>query len=150
MITKETVFILGAGASKPYGYPSGLDLVQIICDNLDKNAINDLQKNNFKTLCSLGFTEQQLSQFRQDLRYSDTLSVDSFLEHRKKEYLELGKLAIAQALIPCEVTDNLFNTSHKSWLKYLFNTLSNVPFDDFFENKISFLTFNYDRTAERT
>ena len=27
MITRKTVFILGAGASEPYGYPRGKDLL---------------------------------------------------------------------------------------------------------------------------
>ena len=37
MIDKQTVFILGAGASAPYGYPTGKQLRQQIIDNLDIN-----------------------------------------------------------------------------------------------------------------
>jgi hypothetical protein len=31
MITQQTVFILGAGASAPYGYPTGAGLKRLIC-----------------------------------------------------------------------------------------------------------------------
>jgi hypothetical protein len=36
MIDTETVFILGAGASKPYGYPTGYELKEFICEKLLK------------------------------------------------------------------------------------------------------------------
>ena len=43
MITRSTVFILGAGASYGFGYPLGKNLVEIILKNFDpdntKNAI---------------------------------------------------------------------------------------------------------------
>lgn len=31
MITENTIFILGAGASKPYGFPTGAELREQIC-----------------------------------------------------------------------------------------------------------------------
>ena len=49
MITEKTVFILGAGASKPYGFPTALELRKDIIykfPNLYKNAyaeINSIQ-----------------------------------------------------------------------------------------------------------
>ncbi len=39
MFKKETVFILGAGASKPYGYPLGSDLIKEIIANIDNDCI---------------------------------------------------------------------------------------------------------------
>ena len=32
MITQQTILVLGAGASKPYGYPTGADLKKLICN----------------------------------------------------------------------------------------------------------------------
>jgi len=58
----------------------------------------------------------------------------------------LGKLAIANALIPFENIDSLFSTD--SWYKLFFNML-NSKFNDFEKNKISFITFNYDRSLEQ-
>ncbi|HAT2047968.1 TPA: hypothetical protein I8685_001266 [Legionella pneumophila] len=39
MFSKNTLFILGAGASLPYGYPTGLNLVKEIINNIDKDEI---------------------------------------------------------------------------------------------------------------
>jgi hypothetical protein len=36
MITEETVFILGAGASMPYEYPTGAGLKKMICDRFNE------------------------------------------------------------------------------------------------------------------
>jgi hypothetical protein len=41
MITEDTVFYFRAGASVPYGYPTGLQLRKQIIENLDIN----LKKN---------------------------------------------------------------------------------------------------------
>src|SRR5450759_583694 len=122
MITKNTVFILGAGASNPYKYPLGSELVKIICSNLENSPSEGQEKSNFEVLQGFGYSADDLLAFRKELIYSDTPSIDNFLEHRK-EYLELGKLAIAQALIPYEITDNLFNVD-RSWYKYVFGKLS--------------------------
>ena len=145
MITKQTIFILGAGASNPYKYPLGIELVKIICGNLENAPSKESEKSNFEILQGFGYSADVLLNFKKELIYSDTPSIDSFLEHRS-EYLELGKLAIAQALIPFEITDNLFSAK-RSWYKYIFGKLS-TSFNDFDKNKISFLTFNYDRSLE--
>ena len=38
MIKEETVFILGAGASCPYGYPDGKELREQICSNFARES----------------------------------------------------------------------------------------------------------------
>jgi len=43
MIKTRTVLILGAGASMPYGYPSGKELKRIICGRL-KDSESDLSR----------------------------------------------------------------------------------------------------------
>jgi hypothetical protein len=142
MITKKTVLILGAGASVPYGYPSGYQLYEAIYNNL-------LNSSNLKygILRDLNFNENDIIKFRTDLHYSSKGSVDAFLEWRP-EYIEIGKAAIAIELIGYENTEKLFddkNTQH--WYRYLYNKL-NASFDEFDKNKISFITFNYDRSLE--
>ena len=54
MIKIPTVFIVGAGASKPYGFPIGRELVTLICNNLinDQSRYFKQLNNNF-TLWSL-------------------------------------------------------------------------------------------------
>ncbi len=139
MITVPTVLILGAGASAPYGYPLGGALVANICDNL-----SDKDSNRFKIIQDQGFGWREIEEFREALFYSGKNSVDGFLEHRQ-EFIEIGKRAIAQELIKYEDPSQLFKKG--DWYKYLYNLL-NTTFEEFGENKLSIVTFNYDRSLE--
>lgn len=139
MIQKRTVLILGAGASAPYGFPLGQGLLNDICNTL-------FNKEDMKKLFwEMGFDEEIRNEFIQALRFSGRTSVDAFLEHRK-EFLDVGKAAIAAALIPFERHESLFPEDLK-WYQYLFMKL-NTSFEEFDLNLISIITFNYDRLIE--
>lgn len=143
MIKKPIVFILGAGASMPYQFPSGRGLMQSILQLLRvKNG------EFYKTINSFFDTEKIIDDFFHNLAESGQLSVDAFLEHRT-EFLKVGKLTIALYLIRREQKGLIFKTDRKelSWYEYLFNKL-NAPFEEFGNNKLSIITFNYDRSLE--
>jgi hypothetical protein len=141
MITKRIILILGAGASKPYGFPVGRELVNIICDNLvDQNSKLFSQLRD-----SVGCKRSEILQFRDELFYSRRGSVDAFLEHRR-EWIDIGKHAIAQSLLEFEKDGYLFKKDD-NWYEFLFDKL-NTSFDDFDHNEISIITFNYDRSLE--
>jgi len=141
MITKLTVFILGAGASYGFGYPLGKKLVEIILKNFDPDNLD----NAIELFTGLGFSEEEIISFRNQLRLSAAPSIDSFLEPRGEDIRYLGKLAIAYALIPFENEEPLFYDN--SWYSILFNKI-NSSFENFDKNKVSFITFNYDRSLE--
>jgi len=136
MITEKTVFVLGAGASAPYGYPTGYEL---------KNQVLDFLKTESNNLVRFGYEQELIQNFRDSLFFSATSSVDAFLEHRYDEFLEIGKLSIARVLTKYEIERTLFKKNN--WYQYLFG-LMNAPFDKFGSNKVSFITFNYDRSLE--
>lgn len=149
MIKEPTVLILGAGASMPFGFPSGPKLVEIICNTLrsiDGKIGTDLWTN----LYSCGFRIEQITEFANALHMSGYQSIDSFLE-RRPEYQNIGKSAIAAAIMPLERTETLFAAttcdSKPNWYKYLYNQMD-CPFEHFGENKLSIITFNYDRSVE--
>jgi len=144
MITHSTVLVLGAGASMPYGFPSGLQLLNTVITKLDSNSPD----NFIRSIKEFNIADDEIRTFRYDLINSNALSVDAFLEYRP-EFLNLGKLAITLALIPLEEEHKLsdFTNRGESWYAYLFNKL-NAPFDAFSENKLSIITFNYDRSLE--
>ena len=60
--------------------------------------------------------------------------------------MDIGKAVIAATLIPFE-NDYVFNYSDDNWLRYAYDKL-NIGFDEFSENQLSFITFNYDRVVE--
>jgi hypothetical protein len=142
MRSKSLLFILGAGASAPYGFPSGKDLVaQILHTNLP-NALGEL-------VADLHISQDELAAFQEDLRLSDLPSVDAFLENNAK-YSKVGKLIIAFFLCKCETTDNLYSTNRPdNWCQYLVDTmLRNYSFPDIDKNNLAFITYNYDRSLE--
>lgn len=151
MISVPTVLVLGAGASAPYGFPSGRGLLLEICDNLAKKEF--LQGGYERTpatrehLLEFGFREHEIDAFREELLLSMQPSVDAFLENRPK-YMEIGKAAMASSLIPYENPGALCRHSLKvEWYEYLFNQMGTRR-HEFPSNQLSIVTFNYDRSLE--
>jgi len=80
-------------------------------------------------------------------------SVDAFLENRR-EFLELGKAAIAATLIPFESEGafrRLYNNKYlkdMNWYEYLFKQIGST-LDEYNKSQLSIITFNYDRSFEQ-
>jgi hypothetical protein len=150
MIMDNTVLVLGAGASMPYGFPSGRELFFIIKKGL--NIFTQGKRIVWEKLRTLGIKDKEIIDFRSALNYADSPSVDAFLEHRS-EFSEVGKLSIALILIPYEDERRLFNIDGSadmpsSWYRYLMDKLNAKDCDEFKYNKLSVITFNYDRSWE--
>lgn len=161
MITKPTVLILGAGASKPYGYPLGTALSQrLFDDSLFSDAIK---------ACEL--TRQDALSFCETFRYSGMPSIDAFLSRRGHDkttsgqvtFEFVGKLGIALALRELATFDGLFHrwvnakADHidvdDNWYQYLWGRLTEgvtkENIDRFGENQLKVVTFNYDTSLEQ-
>ena len=140
MINKPTVFILGAGASIPYGYPSGETLVTETVSELSQRGLL------FKLCRELGFNQLEISKFAETLNLSGDKSIDAFLE-RNPQFIKLGKIAITLKLIEKEDENRLFSPGNDKWYGDLVNELKSSSTDTFVNN-VSFLTFNYDRSFD--
>ena len=138
MIADETVLILGAGASFDYGYPVGRTLMETIWDDLRR------ERTLYRLLHSCNFSMELIKRFGTDLRESNLPSIDAFLEHRGVEFEGIGKAAIAGTLIPREIRANL---SRIGWYEYIHSRIIG-RIDDFQRNKLTVVTFNYDRSFE--
>ena len=158
MIESKTLLILGAGASVPYGYPTGLQLRKELHDS-----------NNLKALEN-GKYHQEAYLFCQHFELSQLFSIDAFLAKRGEgqignsngvissdyqnfgTYAEFGKLAIAFCLIKRERACHIIPTDdprEDHWLEYLWNHMSDGPKEDFKNNQLKIISFNYDRVVER-
>ena len=93
----------------------------------------------------MGIRTEEVVSFREAFQKSGVTSIDAFLEHRK-EFLDIGKIAIAENLIPFENEENLFPPQN-DWYGYLLDRLNARP-DEFQYNKLTVITFNYDRSLE--
>jgi hypothetical protein len=144
MIARSTVLVLGAGASHPYGLPLGQGLTHDVCTEL-LNA----SSQQHRALQEVGFAPDLINEFVNDLRYSGFSSVDAFLETRN-DFMPIGKAAIAASLIPRESPDHLFppQARYGNWYQHLAGHLS-IESDEFIKNKLSIITFNYDRSFEQ-
>jgi hypothetical protein len=144
MITRQTLLVLGAGASAPYGFPTGRQLLVEICDNLLVARQSELRTG----LLNCGFSTGELDEFRKRLRRSQQPSVDAFLEVAPK-FERLGKAAIVLSLIRCEKEGALYRGSELKWYEYLFGLML-AEKADFSRNKLSVITFNCDRSFEHS
>jgi len=145
MINKQTVLILGAGASMSFGFPSGRELKNNIITQF--MASPNAQFHDILIDSNQDITGEKIKEFGNALLESGQPSVDRFLEKRPK-FMTVGKATIALELIKCEVKARLFNTEpNQHWYEYLFNKLGN-NLDDFDNNKLDIITFNYDRSLE--
>jgi len=143
MIKTRTVFILGAGASAPFGYPTGIELRNLICGKSRMaSVIRALTPVNEDARWYL----ESVKKFIEAFSKSSLYSIDLFLENRK-EYMNIGKMMIASYLIVHEKDERL-REAQNNWYMYLYDRLKS-SFEEFDANKISFITFNYDRSLEQ-
>ena len=172
MIEIPTVLVLGAGASMPFGFPSGQILVDIICHFLRPGESFDCewvpswlstQMNETVKLLRNTFEWRRIEDFAERLDGEE--SIDAFLEDKTGDFVDIGKATIAAALLPFEREQALFHDfmarrllkafkgredpvgTTKNWYQLLWRALE-APFEEFQDNKIHIITFNYDRSLE--
>lgn len=156
MITEPTVFILGAGASEPYGLPLGHGLKDDIFRLLNPGANNETRRRIVVDIAGKHVDMGQLGAFLTVLGESAEESIDDFLLYRP-EFTPIAKAAIAAIILSKENKQTLRRPKGKkrtdtekdfNWYRYLVLNMLAAPLNLFSRNKVSFLTFNYDRSLE--
>lgn len=151
MIRKNTVFILGAGASSDFGFPLGERLRKEVIQTF-KNPNNKEVVNVAKVLTGPWPDDHNdyirpITDFSNKLYLDADYSIDAFLERFKEAYLTIGKLAIAQILAKYENQDQFYENDN--WLRIIYKQMKQgASIDTFTNNKVAFVTFNYDRSLE--
>jgi len=139
MITRSVVLVLGAGASKPYGFPLAKELLRTAIA-LEGEALDMLRRARF--------TDDHIATFTDQLESSQLPSIDAFLEYRP-EFTEVGKALMAYYLVSHEDPHYvLVPKGDQHWYQYLYHQMKTPVLDDFAKNRLSVITFNYDRSFE--
>ena len=140
MIRIPTVLVLGAGASAEHGFPCGIQFRNRVCQLADDEEFLRLMDARLDRDRALDFLER--------LVHSEIGSPDRFLE-LYPDYIEIGKIAIAYVLGNCESDEQVFNTTRQNppWYEVLIGALE-FDAEDYGENDLTILTFNYDRSLE--
>jgi hypothetical protein len=164
---KSTVFILGAGASWHYGFPTGEVLVKEIrkkAENLSRYYEHSWRSGNRELPKFLGNQNQfqwksaweQCARLHMGLQQANPLVVDYFLG-LNPDFQEVGKLLIAWVLLERysrssggSVNINRDQPSDDDWCRFVTHqlTVGCSKSADLLRNKISFVTFNYDLSLE--
>jgi hypothetical protein len=156
MIETPTTFILGAGAHRSYGFPTGEQLKTKIIGAVEESLRED-SRDSFlllETYKVAKYDEVQPSvcrHFIKALTNSGQPSIDAFLNSNShiEGFSKIGKGAIAKVLLAHESSAE--DSEDDDWLKYLFQVMLEgvrAPSEFIDKNNVSFVTYNYDRFLE--
>jgi hypothetical protein len=157
MIDRQTVLVLGAGSNSPYGYPTGAELRRYIWERFPNVFAGIVMQAVGSPMPD---ADEKARKFADGFNKSSIASIDLFLA-RNPDFSEFGKKAIAVSMMEAEknsyfrehtLRKHISNDSH-DWYSYLYQRMTDEliapdSFSHFSDNKIAFLTFNYDRSFE--
>ena len=177
-MTRKTVFVIGAGASKEANLPTGFELKAIISKLLDMRfdwhkqtsgsptiyeALKIITKGSHANSGDIDSYMQEAHHIRDALQLA--LSIDNFIDqHRDNQKIAIcGKLAIVESILEAERksllyikqdgTDSTinFNGLEKTWYLNFFRLLTeNCQKNELAKRfkSITLIIFNYDRCVE--
>jgi hypothetical protein len=144
MLTKQICLVLGAGASQPYGFPTGGELMQYI---------RGTQPDEWWPLAKAvtGFGPDEHAAFVSRLSGSGVTSIDQFVGGNPASE-KYAKALIAQFVGRAEDTANVLNRppGTSDWANYLKERIVNNvwKFEALKPRWPHVVTFNYDRSFE--
>jgi hypothetical protein len=141
MIELQTVLILGAGASHGYGFPLGSELSDQIRGLVREDSVLR------QSLVSAGCRETDVNALGDLFDRSGMRSIDTFLA-RRDDAIDFGKFVIAAVIADAERRALPPRATGDHWYAYLWDHLSDGSRDDFSDNCLKIISFNYDRSLE--
>ncbi len=158
MIEKRTVFVLGAGASCPYGFPTARGLRSDIIASFTlryENLLEGRERRGVPGVNDAYPRPEAAEKFVERFDRSSTESVDLFLS-RNPALARIGKMAICTSILFGEQNSRFrehVKDPNQDWYFHLFSRLSRDlteedGIQDFAKNNVAFITFNYDRSLE--
>jgi hypothetical protein len=137
-ISKPTVLILGAGASKPYGFPTGEELF---------DGVRQLQVHEVSDEISPSQSDHA-GPLQLAVRSSLHRSLDAMLE-RRSELVEAGKAYTARRLLRAEAAAReAVADAPGTWYHILWDAMDLASLEAFRATPLKIITYNYDRSLE--
>jgi hypothetical protein len=162
----HTLFVLGAGASVPYGYPTGRDLRSELVDleflgghqhaNWPGTSGDQITRRrqhieaHFQWIKNAGRDFTRHAKMARELKHSGCTSIDAFVATRS-EFVDEAKFSIAAILLARENWNALFAPETQgNWYEHLWNLICSTAtrVSDIRFEKVRIFTFNYDRSLE--
>lgn len=140
-LEQTTCLVLGAGASKSYGFPLGSELKIEIRNQPGR------EEASTAIAAATNASDELRTEFRDVLRYGTHQTIDILLEENPR-FRELGSVAIAVAII--EKESQLGLLPRRGWYNYLYDLLTRaVASNGKCLANLKVVTLNYDRTLEQ-
>lgn len=142
VIQKNTVFVLGAGASCSIGFPTSKMLMHSLRGGLNPGAILH------KVCLTSGVEAKAIAELQTAIENSGLASIDSLVAHRP-EFMRPAKIALVAHLLPQErASISHIRDPERSWYMHLFRAMLTQHDGEFVHNNVRFITYNYDRSLE--
>lgn len=144
MITKRLCLVLGAGASSPYGFPTGGELLSFA--NKPDDDWWPIAEQLFRA------TPTFHQEFLQERIASGAESLDEFVG-RQTRFKEYAKALIAFRIGECESRSRILGATGSSidWMTTFIRLLvEGVQLEELGKTELSVVTFNFDRCFEET
>lgn len=161
MITLPTTFVIGAGASQPYGWPLGAALMQSARDVHPQSAEHMLAVRAVRAMdrerqMSTAEASAIVTRVVADIRQHPARSIDAYLETRQRDEqaMRVGRLLLAILLGESRAgRPNDPPINGDDWLGYVFDQmLEGAPTAQAFAEgnaNVRFVTFNFDSVIEQ-
>jgi hypothetical protein len=139
------VFVLGAGASKPYGFPTSGDIANELWTEFRTDATGPLSR----LLNDCGVVPGDVRRFLHAFKESGHYSLDAFVQ-RRSEFRHVAKLVLADWIIRSETTslNGPYPPERDDWYRFVFAGMMPRDRSGFANNRLIVITFNFDRSFE--
>lgn len=138
----KRVLVLGAGASKPFGYPLGWELLERIRSGIPKQG-----SPLYTAFSKCGWSVVAIESFYKELLNAKVNSIDYFLDQTMKgdaDFTRIGRMAIANELLNNELK-SAYQLAMPNWYHQLYRViLESLRSGE--GPTLGIITFNYDRS----